>query len=351
VAATVPLKSQRRRAAALFLGLALALVLVVVFAVGVGSVSVPLTAVVSALAKVFHLWAGEGADPKWEAIILLVRLPRVLGAALIGAALATAGAALQALLRNPMADPGILGVSGGAGLGAVASIGLGFAAQSLWNTPLAALTGALTASAVILGLSFRGGKLSIFTLILAGLAVSAFFAAGTSLVLSLVSRDRVVEFIFWSMGSLAGLRWESIGLVVVPLLLGIAGLFVFGRDLNVLLLGDAEAQSVGLDVPRTRLLVMLLVSVTTAATVCLCGPVGFVGLMVPPMLRLLIGPDNRLLLPASALGGAVFLVSCDVLARVFSATQEVNVGIVTSLVGAPYFLFLLLRSARREELF
>ena len=328
-------------------GLGLALGAAMVAATAIGSVEVPVSATLVILGKCLGFPTGP-VDQKWEAIVVLIRLPRVLGAALIGAALATAGAVLQSLLRNPMADPGLLGVSSGAGFGAVLSIGLGLASQSLWFTPLFAVAGALTASAVIVGLSLRKGQMPVFTLILAGLAVSTFFGAGTSLVLSLVSHDNVAQFLFWAMGTLANTRWDTLGLAAAPVALGMTGLLLFGRDLNVLALGEAQARSLGVDVPGTRLTLMVLVSVTTAGAVCTSGPVGFVGLMVPPMLRLVLGPDNRMLLPASALGGAVFLVVCDLISRVVSGPLEVNVGIVTSLLGAPYFLFLLVRASREK---
>lgn len=334
-----------RRAWTVLGGLGVALAAALFAGAAVGSVSVPFPEAAAVVAARLGLGPGP-TDPKWDAILILIRLPRVLGAALIGAALATSGAALQALLRNPMADPGLLGVSSGAGFGAVLSIGLGLGGPALAVTPVFAVVGALTAAGVILAMSYRGGQMPVFTLILAGLAVSTFFGAGTSLVLTWVSHDSVAQFLFWALGSLGNVRWDTLAVVTVPAVAGIAGLLVFGRDLNVLLLGEDEARSVGADVGRIRLIVLLLVSVTTAAAVCTAGPVGFVGLLVPPLLRLLVGPDNRLLLPASALGGALFLVLCDLVSRVAAGPREINIGIVTALLGAPYFLYLLLRSGR-----
>jgi iron complex transport system permease protein len=326
--------------------LALALGGALLVAAAVGSVAVPLDAEVKVLGSRLGLLARDTVSPQWDAIFFLIRLPRVLGAALIGGVLAVAGASLQALLRNPMADPGVLGVSAGAGFGAVAAIGLGLAAQSLWVTPVFAVLGALVASSAILGLTLARGPLALLTLILAGIAVSTFFGAGTSLILSLVSRDSVAQFVFWSMGSLSPLRWETLGVVAVPTLVATGGLLVLGRILNVLLLGDDEARSVGVEVNTVRILVLVLVSVATAGAVCICGPISFVGLLVPPLLRLVLGPDNRTLLPASALGGALFLVVCDALSRVVAGAQEVNIGVITALLGAPYFLFLLVRRGK-----
>ena len=319
----------------------------ILIAVVVGSVSVPLDTTASVLLSHLGLSFGGPVDTKYDAIIFLVRLPRVLGAALIGSALAVAGAVMQGMLRNPMADPGIIGVSSGAGFGAVLAIALGLTSQGLWFLPLFASMGSLTAASIIFVLAIRGGKLGIFTLILAGIAVGTFFGAGTSLVLSFSSRDSIAQFVFWSMGNLTGVRWESLGLVVLPIGGGLVFLLTFGRDLNVLLLGEEEARSVGLNVFATRIALLVTVSVTTASAVCISGPIGFVGLIVPHILRLIIGPNHRLLLPASALGGAIFLVGCDLVARL-AGPQEINVGIVTALLGAPYFLFLLLRSEKRE---
>ena len=332
--------------------LALALVALILVATALGSVAVPLDVTVRVILKNLGLAGGlgtAGLEPKWDAIIFLVRLPRVLGAALIGAALALSGAVLQGLLRNPMADPGIIGVSGGASFGAVLAIALGLSALSPWFMPLFASAGALAAASIIFVLSIRSGKLAIFTLILAGLAVSTFFGAGTSLVLSFASHDSIAQFVFWAMGNLYNVRWESLGLVALPIGLGLAALLCFSRELNVMLLGEEEAQSVGLNLGRTRIILLGLVALTTAAAVCISGPISFVGLIVPHVLRLLIGPDHRLLLPASALGGGCFLVACDLVARLALGVQEINVGIVTALLGAPYFLLLLLRSGQPEH--
>jgi len=324
------------------------LVVLILAATSLGSVSVPLGDTEAILLAKLGFPFGA-VDPRWDSIIFLVRFPRVLGAAIVGAALAVCGAVMQGLLRNPMADPGIIGVSAGAGFGAVLAIALGLSAQGAWFLPLFASLGSLTATGIIFGLSIRRGALGVFTLLLAGLAVGTFFAAGTSMVLTFASRDSVAQFIFWAMGNLSGIRWESLGLVIAPIGLGLALLLLFGRELNVLLLGEDQARSLGVNVFAVRVGLLVLVSVTTASAVCISGPIGFIGLIVPHILRLLLGPDHRLLLPASALGGACFLVACDLVARLVLPLQEVNVGIVTALLGAPYFVFVLLRSEKRES--
>jgi iron complex transport system permease protein len=318
-------------------------------ATALGSVSVPLDVTLKVILKNLGLLPAGAVEPKWDAIIFLVRLPRVLGAALIGAALGVAGTVMQGMLRNPMADPGIIGVSSGAGFGAVLAISLGLTAQGAWTLPVFASAGALLATGIVFLLGARGGRAGVFTLLLAGIAVSTFFGAGTSLALSFASRDSIAQFVFWSMGNLSNLRWESLGLVCLPVSLGLVLMLASARELNVLLLGDEEARALGLDVARRRVILLVVVSATTASAVCVSGPIGFVGLMVPHMLRLAVGPDHRLLLPAAALGGASFLVACDLLARTALGAQEINVGIVTALLGAPYFLFLLVRAGRKAE--
>ncbi len=278
-------------------------------------------------------------------------MPRVLAAVLIGAALSTVGAVMQGMFRNPMADPGIIGVSSGAGLGAVLAMALGLSATSIFFLPIFASIGAIAASLIIFTLSLKGGKVGVFTLILSGIAVSTFFGAITSMILSFVSKDSVHEYLFWAMGNLSSIRWESIQIVFIPIIIGVLVLITFARDLNVMLLGEEEAQSVGVNSSRIRMLILLVASITTAAAVCTSGPISFVGLIVPHIMRIILGPDHRLLLPASAVAGSIFLVVCDLIARTVFIPIEINVGIITSLVGAPYFLFLLVRSRKEGGIF
>lgn len=322
------------------------LILIIVAAISIGTVFVPIKTIIKVILHKIGLYGNTGFEYEQQAIIYYVRLPRVLAAVLIGAALATVGAVLQGMFRNPMADPGIIGVSSGASLGAVAAIALGLSSQGLFYMPLFASVGAILAALIILTLSLRGGRVATFTLILSGIAVSTFFGAVTSMILSITSRDNVHEFIFWAMGNLYSIRWESIKLVVIPIILGVIILMTFARDLNVMLLGEEEAQSVGVNSSKIRIMILLVAAVTTAAAVCISGPISFVGLIVPHIIRIIIGPDHRLLLPASAIGGSIFLVACDLISRVVFIPTEINVGIVTSLVGAPYFLYLLTKSRK-----
>jgi len=312
-----------------------------------GAVYIPFIQTVKIILKNLGILSNTTFPGGHEPIIISVRLPRVIIAALVGAALATSGAVMQGMFRNPMADPGILGVSSGAGLGAVIAIALGLTAKSLFYMPVFASIGALSAASVIFLLSTKRGKVPVLTIILAGIAVSTFIGAITSMILTFIRGSQVKEFLFWSIGNLSLSRWEFVSIAYIPIILGVAIMFIFARDLNVLMLGEEEAQAVGLNPAITRKVLLLLTSVTTAAAVCISGSISFVGLIVPHIMRLIVGPDHRILLPTSALGGAIFLVGCDLIARVVVLPYEIGVGIVTSLLGAPYFLFLLIR-ARKE---
>lgn len=327
-----------------------ALAAIIVTAVAVGTVYVPFgTAVKIILANV-----GIIHDPalikEQSSIIYLVRLPRVLTACLAGGALASCGAVMQGMFRNPLADPGILGVSSGAGLGAVMAITSGLAARSIYLQPLIASMGALLAVTTIYMLSLRKGKISPLTLILSGIAVSTFIGAFTQFILINSSNYEVRSFIFWTMGGLNGMMWSHVRLITAPVIVLLLALMLFSRDLNLLLLGEEEAQSVGLEPSRTRKLLLLITTVITAIVISVCGPISFVGLIVPHILRLITGPDHRILIPASALGGSIFLVGCDIIARL-PAKGEISVGIITSLLGAPYFLYLLIRSRKESAIF
>jgi iron complex transport system permease protein len=318
------------------------------WAVALGSVSLPLDEVARILA---HAVPGLGAavTPDWpgshEAIILSLRLPRVLLAATVGAALAVAGGAFQGLFRNPMADPYVIGVSSGAALGAA----LAFAAHpsvtllGLGGVPLAAFAGAIATAFVVYKLSRVGRSVPIGNLLLSGVAVGALLSAMVSLVVVL-GRKHLDEIVYWLMGSLAGRGWTHLGVALPYLALGGVTLLLLGRDLNALLLGEEEAAHLGIPVERTKKVILAAGSLLTAAAVATCGVVGFVGLIVPHIVRLLVGPDNRVLLPVSALAGSLLLIVADLVARVAVRPGELPVGVVTAIIGGPFFLYLLRRS-------
>jgi iron complex transport system permease protein len=323
---------------------------VIIVAVAVGAVFVPPDRAFRIILANLGLLKDPAIPQDQNSIIFLVRLPRVLVACMAGGSLAACGAVMQGMFRNPMADPGILGVSSGAGLGAVTAITLGFSVQSIYLLPLFASVGALLAVTVIYLLSLRKGKIPPLTLVLSGLAVSTFIGAFTQLILLRSNSYEVHNFVFWTMGGLNGMMWDQVRLIAAPVILLLSVLMIFAKDLNLLLLGEEEAQSVGLEPSRTRKLLLLLTSLLTACAISVCGPVGFVGLIVPHIMRLITGPDHRILLPASALGGSIFLVGCDIISRL-PASGEISVGIITSMLGAPYFLYLLVKTRKEGELF
>ena len=289
-----------------------------------------------------------------ETIIFQIRLPRVLGGALIGAALATAGVLFQGLLRNPMADPYIIGTSAGAALGATIAmiLPLNLAFLGFGLVPVAAFVGALTTVILVYNLARVGGKTPIISMLLAGFVVSALLAAIIAFVMSISDRlglnlRSVYSFL---MGHISVTNWGQLA-VIAPLVIGgIIGARFFAFHLNAFSLGEEGAAYLGIEVERDKMLILALGSLLTAAAVSISGLVGFVGLVMPHAVRLSLGPDHRLLLPASALAGAVFVVTADLLARTLLSPLEIPVGVITALIGAPFFLYLL-RHSRREYAF
>lgn len=287
----------------------------------------------------------------WEAVIVLdVRLPRVLVGALVGGALALSGAVLQGIFRNPMADPGILGATAGATLGAVSAIYLGWSAASIMTVPLAAFVGAGVCTYVVYVIATVRGRTSITTLLLAGIAVGGLANALAAFVLSISLAKYEIgrQIIAWLLGQLDARTWLHVRIASPLILGGAAFLFAFARDLNVLALGEESALSLGVDVPRVRRSLIVVTSLLTAAAVAVSGSIAFIGLVVPHILRLLIGADHRLLLPASFLLGSVVLVAVDIVARTAVAPHELQLGVLTALLGGPFFIYLLLASRKSE---
>lgn len=281
------------------------------------------------------------------AIVNQIRLPRILIGLLVGAGLAGSGATLQGVFRNPLADPNVIGISVGGSLGAVIAITSGLAGDSLWVLPIFSFAGAMGAAVLVYSMSLVQGQSQPATLLLAGIAINALFGALISALLLLTNRFPEVQAILsWLIGGLRGRGWPHLGAIVVPVLATVTLLLIFARDINLLLLGEETAQGLGINVPRTRFALMALASLAAGAAVSITGPIGFVGLIVPHTLRLIVGPDYRLLLPASVLGGAVFLVITDTIARLIVQPAELQVGIITALLGAPFFLYLLYRNRR-----
>jgi iron complex transport system permease protein len=336
----------RTRTIAWSAGLTGVLAVVLVISAGVGAVAIPPATVAKVLLSTDPLPLAFEAPRTSRIIVLDIRLPRIALAAFVGVALATAGTVMQGFFRNPMADPSIIGVSSGAAVGAVATIVLPFAFPfGLELQGAAFLAAVLTAFGVYL-IATQGGQTPTATLLLAGVAVQTFLGAIISLFL-LHSGQSLRRVVYWLMGHLGGTTWDEVRVIAVALPPLFFVLLFYARDLNVLLLGEEEAHGLGVEVERTKRILLAVSSVVTAAAVAVTGVIGFVGLIVPHGMRLLVGPDHRILLPTSALAGASFLVATDTLAR--SGPAEIPVGIVTAALGAPFFLYLL-RSREVTEL-
>ncbi|MFE2878181.1 FecCD family ABC transporter permease [Streptomyces roseus] len=299
-----------------------------------------------------------GRTGAFASIVWDVRMPRVLLGAVVGAGLAVAGTVLQALVRNQLADPFLLGASSGASLGAVLVIVLGAGAAGsagalggigALGVPAAAFAGSMGALVAVYALARRGGTMTTGRLILAGVAVQYVLSALTSLVLVLAAHpDQMRSVLFWTLGGLGGARWDELALPATALLVGTALLTALARPLDLLLAGEEGARTLGLDTGRFRTAVFVLTSLVIGVLVAYSGAIGFVGLMVPHAARMAVGAGHRALLPVAALGGAVFLTLADLLARTAAAPEEIPVGVVTALVGGPFFLWMLRRSTRVE---
>ncbi|UOE46143.1 iron chelate uptake ABC transporter family permease subunit [Agromyces larvae] len=322
--------------------MAVALAVSIVAAVTIGPAGLAPVDVIRTVAA--HLGLGTSdLTHLQDAIVWELRMPRVLAAAAVGAGLALCGAVMQALTRNPLADPYLLGLSSGASVGAVLVLVLGLGLM----LPLAAFIGALAALAATLGLARAAGGLSPTTTVLAGLAVSAAFGAVTSLIIFWsATTDSYREILNWLLGSLAGADWWSVALAGGALAVVGVPLLCSGRTLDAFTFGDSAAAALGVHVARTRVLLLIATALLTGALVAVSGAIGFVGLILPHAVRLAIGPGHRALLPLSALAGAVFLVWVDTGARTIFDPRELPVGILTALVGGPVFAALLIRSRR-----
>lgn len=327
------------RARRVTLLLALALVLVAALSLNVGAAGVRPLAVLGD-------WLSGIEIPLREQVILFdIRLPRMLTAVLVGASLAVAGAVLQGLFRNPLADPGIIGVSTGASFGAVCAIVLGglLPLGGMHLVPVAAFAGGWAVTLLLYRVSTRAGRTSVATMLLAGIALGALTMAGTGLLIARASDAQMRDLTFWNLGSLAGASWAKLAAAAPVMLLGLAAAPFLARALNALALGEGAALHLGIRVQRAKRLAILAVAALVGAAVAISGGIGFVGIVVPHLLRLAIGPDHRFLLPAAGLLGAALLLLADMVARVIVAPAELPIGIVTAIVGGPVFLWILLR--------
>ena len=298
------------------------------------------------VSDVIDVALGNGTWAK--SILVEDNAQRVVIGGFVGAGLAVCGCAMQAVFRNPMASPYLLGLSSGASLGA--SIGLLFTiplVPAAIATPLLAFVTCFLTMLLVWGVSHVGGSTRTETLLLTGIAVSSMMSAVVSF-LTFIAGEKTEDIVFWSMGSLSRAGWNEISVVAPLVLVGILIIFSYGKDLNAMMLGDAHAMDLGIEVGRTRFRILAASTLVTAAAVAFVGAIGFVGLIIPHIFRILLGPDNRVLIPVSAFGGAAFLILCDWLTRTVAPEFGVlPIGVLTALVGAPYFLYLLRR--RRNE--
>ncbi|MFJ1911930.1 FecCD family ABC transporter permease [Streptomyces sp. NPDC088147] len=328
-------------------GLLGALVVLCLLSAGIGAYHIPLGDV---LASVQHRagLGGAALDRVGESVLWNVRLPRVVLALLVGASLGCAGALMQGVFGNPLAEPGVIGISSGAAVGAVASIALGLGFLGNWTVTVCAFVAGLATVLLVYALSRSGGRTEVVTLILTGIAVNAFAGALIGLFIFFADNAQITQITFWQLGSLAQATWPKVLAVLPCALAGLALAPFYARRLDLLALGERPARHLGVDVERLRMVLVLVVALLTAAAVAVAGIITFVGLLVPHLLRMVNGPGHRFLVPGSALGGALVLLAGDLAARTVAAPAELPLGVLTALFGSPFF-FLLLRRTRRKQ--
>ena len=327
------------------IGLVILLVVVILGTAAIGSTDISLAAIAKMLIN--RLPFIELA-PVWtesaETIILNIRLPRIILAGLTGAALSVAGATYQGLFRNPLADPYLIGVAQGAGLGAI----IGFLLPISFHIgiiPLLAFAGAVLAVSIVSSIARVGKSLPMTTLILAGVALGAFLAAITSY-LMIASGEKLHNIVLWLLGTFSIANWWQVAMVTPYILIGIIVIWLYARPLNVMQLDEEQAQQLGINVERVKIVLLGAATLITAAAISFCGIIGFVGIIVPHAIRLIWGPDHRFLLPLSTIAGAIFLILADTIARTVLAPTEVPIGVITAFIGAPFFLYLLRQKKR-----
>lgn len=333
-----------------FIILSLGLILTLLFSVGIGSVKISVPQVIAILLKQIGINSSIHFESQQAAVLIALRLPRVLLGALVGAGLAISGAAMQGLFRNPLASPSLLGVSSGASLGVAAVVVLGINWFGIYTLPIAAFLGSIATITIVYLLSQNQGRTDIATLLLAGIAINALCGSGTGLFTYLSTDDQLRTITFWQLGSLAGATWPAIMSIAPFILLSLVALPLFANALNAFLLGESNAQHLGIPIEKIKWLLILFVGLGVGAGVAVSGIIGFIGLVVPHLVRLSLGPNHNTLLPASALLGAILLVLADLLSRTIVSPSELPIGILTSLTGAPFFLYLLLKNKKMSGL-
>jgi iron complex transport system permease protein len=315
--------------------------------IGRGAVPISPTNVLRILASRLTGLHVTGIDAQEGAVLWTIRLPRVVLAITIGAALGISGASLQGIFRNPLADPGLIGVSSGAALGAVISIVWGVSFAGIWTTPLVAFGAAIVMSGAVFAISNRHGRVDVVSLILSGLAMNALAGAAIGFATSVATASQLRDITFWQLGSVGGASWTLVAASFPFIVLALVVLPTMARRLDILALGEREARHLGVSVFSTQIIVIGFAALAAAASVAVAGVLGFVGLVVPHLIRLINGPSHRVLLPASAIAGAAVLTAADLVARTAAAPREIPLGVMTALLGAPLFLWLI-RSTRHR---
>ncbi|MET9810557.1 FecCD family ABC transporter permease [Streptomyces halstedii] len=342
-------KTPRRRGNAFVLTVALSAALLVgcLLSAGLGAYHIPLGDVLSSVQHRIGL-GGHALDRVGESVLWNVRLPRVVLALLVGASLGCAGALMQGVFGNPLAEPGVIGISAGAAVGAVGSIALGLSFFGNWTITVCAFAAGLVTVLLVYALSRSGGRTEVVTLILTGIAVNAFAGALIGLFIFFADNAQITQITFWQLGSLAQATWPKVLAVLPCAVLGLLVAPFYARKLDLLALGERPARHLGVDVERLRIVLVLVVALLTAAAVAVAGIITFVGLLVPHLLRMANGPGHRFLIPGSALGGALVLVAGDLAARTVADPAELPLGVLTALFGSPFFFWLLRRTRRRQ---
>ncbi len=344
-------KTQRqegsRVTAPALLGSILVLLVVALFMnTGMGAVEIKPLQTVAILLSHAGIETGIAVEQRMDSVLWNIRLPRIVLALLVGGGLGVAGAALQGVFRNPLAEPSVIGVSSGAAVGAVSAIVLGFFIPGTTGIVVAAFLGGLAATALVYSVARSFGRTEVVVLVLAGIAVNATAGAFTGLLTSIADDDQLRSITFWILGSVGGATWPVVWSVLPFFVVGMVALPFWARALNLLTLGDLQAGHLGISTERVRVAVIVFSALITGAAVAVAGVIGFVGLVVPHIIRLTVGPDHRFLLPCSILGGAMLLLFADLIARTAAAPAEAPLGVVTALLGGPFFLWLVHRTRK-----
>ncbi|SDS02371.1 FecCD family ABC transporter permease [Microterricola viridarii] len=337
-----------KRAGILFAALSVALVVVFLVSAGSGQLSIAPGEVIGSVLRAMGFDVGPAASPTHDVALWTIRFPRIVLALLIGAALAASGTLMQAVFSNPLAEPSVVGVSAGAALGAATAIVFGWTFLGEWSVAAAAFVAGLATTLFVYFASRTRGKTEVVTLVLTGIAINAFAGSALALLTFLGDSASREQIIFWQLGSLNGARWEQIAIIAPLVLIGLIIAFGLARTLDLFSLGERGARHLGVNVEFVRILVIVVVAVLVSAAVAFAGIIAFVGLVIPHLMRMVLGPAHRPLLIASVLGGALLMAGADLVARTAVPMADLPIGMLTSLVGGPFFFWLLRRTRRRS---